>query len=102
METGRRDPAPWEIGRAAPGRRLPVRRVGDGITVNGLVILNEDQTLDRYFESDLIGAPAHSSRAPTTMTVISMPFAASRCARPTISFPDAGAPDPVYPFCHAS
>ena len=47
-------------GRNNNGVKLrPVRDriVADGVTINGLVILNEDQTLDRYFESDVIGGP---------------------------------------------
>ena len=45
-------------GRNNNGVKLrPVRDriVADGITINGLVILNEDPTLDRYFESDVVG-----------------------------------------------
>jgi hypothetical protein len=30
-----------------------------GITINGLTILNEVPTLDRYFEDYIVGGPAH-------------------------------------------
>lgn len=36
-------------------RPIRDRVVADDITINGLVILNEDPMLDRYFESDVIG-----------------------------------------------
>lgn len=33
--------------------------VNRGITINGLVIINEWPTLDRYFEQQVVGGPAH-------------------------------------------
>jgi len=39
----------------------PVRNriVGEGVTINGLTILNEWPTLDIYFEQHVVGGPAH-------------------------------------------
>lgn len=33
--------------------------VGRGMTINGLVIINEWPTLDKYFEEQVVGGPAH-------------------------------------------
>jgi hypothetical protein len=37
-------------------RNVIVKR---GITINGLVIINEWPTLDKYFEQQVVGGPAH-------------------------------------------
>ena len=43
----------------APVQPVRDRVVGDGITVNGLTILNEWPTLEVYFQNNVVGGPAH-------------------------------------------
>lgn len=43
----------------APVQPVRDRVVAQGITINGLTILNEWATLDIYFENNVVGGPAH-------------------------------------------
>ncbi len=73
-----------------------------GITVNGLVILNEDSSLDRYYRDHVIGGPgaflvdardyrafAAAIRAKLIREIRGAPVAGIRPVRPTTAIPEA-------------
>jgi hypothetical protein len=45
--------------RGVPAQVARDEAVGRGLTVNGLAIINEWPTLDRYFEQSVVGGPYH-------------------------------------------